>query len=121
MISIGQTQNRNDLFAMNTTKAKCLVFKQDVFTSTNINLKLSNYRNSDDAKIGFGAILIAGIAFTAASLLEGGSQYGTWVFNTPTNATYKTPSFWAQTPRQLIFCAGLAMTIGGGIGLARGH
>jgi hypothetical protein len=117
--------SQNDLFAMNTshnTNHNSLIFKQPEIYHT-IDLKLGKYKYKDpaDAKNVGIAILLAGIAFTTASILEGGSQYGTYV-NTginSTTSTYVTPSFWKQTPRQLMLCAGVALSLTGIITIVR--
>jgi hypothetical protein len=121
-ISISQ----NDLFAMNTscnTNHNSIIFKQPEIYHP-IDLKLGKYKYKDpaDAKNVGIAILLAGIAFTTASILEGGSQYGTYVNGTGINSnttTYVTPPFWKQTPRQIMLCAGVALSLTGIITIAR--
>lgn len=92
----------------------------------NLHLSVNNggtINRDVDSKTGFTVIFISGLAFTAAALLEGGSQYGTYVSNpqpgNPYNTTYVTPNFWQQTPRQIMLCIGVGFTFVGGIGMIK--
>lgn len=62
-------------------------------------------------------LLIGGVAFTAAALLETGYSYGTFVSNqsnaTPYNSSYVKKPFWKQTPRNIMLVAGVSFTITG--------
>ena len=61
-------------------------------------------------------MLIAGVAFTAASILEGDSQYGTYISTTSSNTTtykYVVPPFYQQQPRFTMFLIGVGFTLGG--------
>lgn len=84
----------------------------------------SKYQDKDSRKNGFLCILIAGIAFTTAAIIEGGSHYGTYVNSTPSTlgtsptSTYVTPPVYQQTPRNVMFCVGIVFTTVGIVGMA---
>ena len=87
-----------------------------------INLMLPKYKqnNTDDRKVTFAVLLIGGLAFTAASILEGNGNYGTWS-HTPNstsqyNMTYSTKPFIQQT-RVIMFGVGVGLSLTGVIGL----
>lgn len=90
----------------------------------NMNYVIQNGRTYDvSSKDGFMVILLGGIAFTTASILEGGGNYGTWT-STPTtgspyNQTYTTKPFLQQTPRNIMFFTGVGLTLTGIIGLCK--
>jgi len=92
-------------------------------TYTNVNLSLSNssVRHKDNYRTSLVAILIAGAAFTTVSILENGRAFGTYYSDpqpgNPKNINYRVQNFWTQTPRQLVFCVGVGLTLAGGIGL----
>lgn len=95
---------------------------QDDFSKVNLRMSSSRsnkYVDRDERKATFAGIFIAGLAFTTASILEGGYQYGTYVSTpgNPNSSTYVTPPFWKQTPRQIMFCIGVGFTLTGGFGL----
>jgi hypothetical protein len=80
----------------------------------------NKYRYSDETKKNTGiGLTVGGVAFTAAAILEGGYQYGTYVTTTPATPTsspkqtYVTPPFWKQTPRNIMFVVGVSLTITG--------
>jgi hypothetical protein len=85
----------------------------------------SIYSDESRKKAGL-CLTFGGVAFTGAAILEGGSQYGTYVNTTPMNmgnsttSSYVTPPFWKQTPRNIMFVAGVGITITGLI-TAFGH
>ncbi len=88
----------------------------------NINLMLPKYKqsNTDDRKLTFAVLLVGGLAFTAASILEGNGNYGTWS-HTPNstsqyNMTYSTKPFIQQT-RVIMFGVGVGLSLTGVIGL----
>lgn len=88
----------------------------------NINLMLPKYKqsNTDDRKLTFAVLLVGGLAFTAASILEGNGNYGTWS-HTPNstsqyNMTYSTKPFIQQT-RAIMFGVGVGLSLTGVIGL----
>lgn len=62
-------------------------------------------------------LTVAGVTFTAAALLQGGYDYGTWQTTTkPGNIqvnTYVKPPFMKQTPRQIMFFTGISLTFVG--------
>ena len=83
----------------------------------NINLMLPKYKqsNTDDRKLTFAVLLVGGLAFTAASILEGNGNYGTWS-HTPNstsqyNMTYSTKPFIQQT-RVIMFGVGVGLSLG---------
>lgn len=87
-----------------------------------INLMLPKYKqnNTDDRKVTFAVLLIGGLAFTAASILEGNGNYGTWS-HTPNstsqyNMTYSTKPFIQQT-RAIMLGVGVGLSLTGVIGL----
>lgn len=114
MLSFGQ----NDVFAMNTTKRNFNTYNVGSQT-IDLKLKTTKYRNSEkDRSAGVG-LLIAGLAFTTAAILEGNGNYGTWT-STPNstsqyNQTYTTKPFMQQTPRQIMLFVGIGFTLTGGI------
>lgn len=118
MLSFGQ----NDVFAMNTSKGNFSTNYNVEKNTQTIDLKLKTtmkYRNSEkDRSAGLG-LLIAGLAFTTAAILEGNGNYGTWS-STPNstsqyNQTYTTKPFIQQTPRQIMLFVGIGFTLTGGI------
>ena len=90
------------------------------YNTQKINLKMSMYKdNSSDDKITSGLILlIAGVAFTTASILENEDAYGTWTKNpqpgNPYNQTWTTKPFIQQFPRNIMLVVGIGFTITGG-------
>ncbi len=117
MLSFGQ----NDVFAMNITKPKSVVFTNtDNSSNYKIDLKINTrYKNeSKDRSAGLG-LFIAGLAFTTAAILEGNGNYGTWTRNPNStsqyNQTYTTKPFMQQTPRQIMLFVGIGFTLTGGI------
>jgi len=64
-------------------------------------------------------VTIGGVAFTTAAILEGGYSYGTNVTTSPATPTssakvsYVIPPVWRQTPRNIMFVAGVGLTITG--------
>ena len=94
-------------------------------TIVNLNINTSKGRdrfNPEDRKRAFAVTFLAGLVFTAASILEGDYNYGTYQ-SSPNktsnyNTTYVTKPFWQQTPRQIMLCVGIGFTLVGGIGMA---
>ena len=84
-----------------------------------INLNLPDIKSSNQVdNSGYVAILF-GVALTTACILEGNSNYGTYV-STPTSSnpkqtTYVVPGFFKQSPRQLMLLVGVGFTIAGGV------
>jgi hypothetical protein len=79
-----------------------------------INLKLNYLRVDVDYKASGACLLLSGIAFTAAALLEGNGNYGTYVNgNSPYTTTYVTQPFYRQQPRFTMFIVGCGLSIGG--------
>ena len=96
-------------------------YQPSPYVGVNLHLNRSFYEGYEtEMKNAFLALFVSGLAFTTASLLEGNSQYGTWVStpqpNNPYHMTYVTKPFWQQTPRQVMFCIGIGFTITGGVG-----
>lgn len=113
MLSFGQ----NGLLAMNMTKSD-FIHKSE-FNAQSVNLRMPKYRNeSKDRSAGVG-LIIAGLAFTTAAILEGNGNYGTWTSSPNStssyNQTYTTKPFMQQTPRQIMLFVGVGLTISGGI------
>ena len=86
-----------------------------------INLKLIMYKDnssSNDIKTGGLILMVAGVVFTTASILEGNYNYGTWSKNPQPgnsyNQTYKTKPFIQQFPRNIMLVAGVGLTLTGG-------
>lgn len=86
-----------------------------------INLNIVKYKDnsSSDDKIISGLILmLGGIAFTTASIIQNDDAYGTWTKNpqpgNPYNQTYKTKPFFEQFPRNIMFVVGVGFTLTGG-------
>ncbi len=77
--------------------------------------------SSDSDKPGI-VLAVGGVAFSAAAIIEGPHNYGTWNHNpnntSSYNMTYTTPPFWKQTPRNIMLGVGLTLTITGLISLA---
>lgn len=87
----------------------------------NINAQTRRQSTERDNKNGI-VLTTGGVTFTAAAILEGPGNYGTWS-HTPNststyNMTYATKPFWQQTPRNIMFVTGLTLTITGLISLA---
>lgn len=99
---------------MKTILTICLFLA--VFT-TQAQKRNTGYYSNDNKKNAGICLTVAGVAFTGAAILEGGSQYGTYV-STPNNTskyntTYVTPPFWKQTPRNIMLVVGVSLTITG--------
>ena len=102
-------------------KSKILLPKSNFnFNTQKINLNIVKYKdNSSDDKITSGLILlIAGVAFTTASILENEDAYGTWTKNpqpgNPYNQTWTTKPFIQQFPRNIMLFVGIGFTLTGG-------
>ncbi len=76
---------------------------------------------SDNDKPGI-VLVISGVAFTTAAILETSQSYGTWKANpspgNPYNNTYVTKPFWQQTPRNIMLVVGVSFTFTGLITMA---
>lgn len=79
-----------------------------------------NYNSNNDIRKDIGTgLTLGGVAFTAAAIIEGGSQYGTYVNVAPTSSNsyitsqYVTPPAYQQTPRNIMFCVGIGLTVTG--------
>lgn len=136
---VGFTQNdsinERNVFCLNTpvktvgytfNKPKLdVIYKPTSTIDLKLNLKKGGYVDSDDRKKQFLCVLIAGLAFTTAAILEGGEMYGTYVVTKPGTATssqqvsYVTPPLYKQTPRNIMLVFGVGLTITGGIGLVK--
>lgn len=93
-----------------------------VLLSFIVTTKAQNYSSgfTGDSKKDLGiGMTVGGVAFTTAAILEGGYQYGTYVTtyagtpNTSPKQTYVIPPVWKQTPRNIMFCVGVTLTITG--------
>jgi len=75
------------------------------------------YNNSQNRENAGFVLMVSGVAFTAAAILETSQGYGTWVAsptpNSPYNSTYVTPGFWQQTPRNIMLVVGVSFTFTG--------
>lgn len=90
------------------------------FNSQKIDLKLSMYKDKpDNRKLNSNIVMIAGLSFITASILEGNYNYGTWsktpTSSSPYNQTYTTKPFIQQLPRSIMCFTGVALTLTGGI------
>lgn len=108
------------LFKTLRTEFKTATFDMRVKQSQQINLRLDmspKYKDkySSDYKATGACLLIAGLAFTTASILEGGSQYGTYKpsNNNVNTQTYVIPPFYQQQPRFTMFLVGIGFSLGG--------
>lgn len=63
------------------------------------------------------ALILGGVSLTTAAVLEGGSSYGTYIpsnsSKTNNKSKYVIPPFISQTPRNIMFFAGVTITITG--------
>ena len=75
------------------------------------------YSSSDRRTTGL-VLLLAGLAFTTASILENDGAYGTWSNNPQPgntyNQTYSTKPFIQQFPRNIMLFVGIGFTLTGG-------
>ncbi len=79
-----------------------------------LHLKSNSLRVDDDWKTSGACLLIAGLAFTTAAILEGNANYGTYVNGSkPFTTTYVTPPLHRQQPRFTMLLVGGGLTIGG--------
>ena len=73
----------------------------------------------DNRKLNSNIVMIAGLSFITASILEGNYNYGTWsktpTSSSPYNQTYTTKPFIQQLPRSIMCFTGVALTLTGGI------
>lgn len=80
-----------------------------------IDLKLPLYQNHQSNKDNGAVLIVAGILFTSAALLEGSQGYSTSKSTNYYTSVTTTPSFWQQTPRQLMVITGVGLTLTGGV------
>ena len=110
------TFSQNTYLCMNTPKTTTVVKY-----TPQVNLNLKTYHTEKNDKGAYVCLLLSGLAFTAASILENDYNYGTWKKNpqpgNPYNQTYVTQPFWQQTPRQIMLCVGVGFTLTGVIGV----
>ena len=113
MLSFGQT----DLLAMNTSKIYFINTNYSHENKIDLRLPIKKYHDPSDKSSAI-AILIGGVAFVTAAILEGDGNYGTWKANPNStskyNQTYTTKPFMEQTPRQIMLFVGIGLTITGG-------
>lgn len=64
--------------------------------------------------VGFG-MMLGGVVFTGASILEGNKNYVTYKPNpnNPNSPIQVVTPFWQQTPRQIVFTFGVGLTVTG--------
>jgi len=90
------------------------------YNTQKINLKMSMYKeySSSDRRTTGLVLLLAGLAFTTASILENDGAYGTWSNNPQPgntyNQTYSTKPFIQQFPRNIMLFVGIGFTLTGG-------
>jgi hypothetical protein len=89
-----------------------------VFAMCFITAQAQKHPRFDNTKKEIGIVMtVSGVALTGAAILEGGSQYGTYVNVTAPNGAilskYVTPPIWEQTPRNLMLVVGVGFTITG--------
>jgi len=89
------------------------------YNTQKINLKMSMYKDysSSDKRTAGLVLMLAGLAFTTASILESDAAYGTWTNNpqpgNPYNQTYTTKPFIQQFPRNIMLVVGIGFTFSG--------
>lgn len=91
------------VYAINMPRPQ-VYYQPTPYINLNLGLKNGIYGRDIDSKTTFTVLFVSGLAFTAASLLED---------------PYSYDSFWQQTPRQIMFCVGVGLTLGGGIGMIK--
>ena len=107
LLSFGQDSSNMDVLVMNTSTN----FELSKTVARPINLNITRYKDYDDkSRNAYLTVFLAGIAFTTAAALEDNRNYGTWV-----GSNYVIPTFWKQTPRQIMLLAGVGLTITGGV------
>lgn len=135
-LSYPQTNQSSDNLCLGVSKQKMDRFVCEMvinparspiyYVPTMVDLRLGSTKkdkfNPEDRKKAFTVVFLAGLAFTAASILEGDYNYGTYQ-SSPNktsnyNTTYVTKPFWQQTPRQIMLCVGIGFTLVGGVGMA---
>lgn len=77
-----------------------------------INLNLPKIIQDDRGTLGM-ALLFSGFALVAGSILEGDLNYTTAYYNSNGKLIRDTKPFLEQTPRQILFFTGTAITITG--------
>lgn len=82
-----------------------------------LKIKMYKYNTHDDLKTKAYILIVGGLAFTTASILEGNYNYGTWS-NSPQpgnsyNQTYKTKPFIQQFPRNIMLGVGIGLSLTG--------
>lgn len=116
LFSVGLSQDL--AFAKTTNHSNSFGYHQDYVPKIDLKLPQQRYIDRSTKKEGFAVLLIAGLAFTTASILEGDAMYSTYKNTGPYTQTYVTKPFWQQTPRQIMLCVGVGLTLTGTIGLA---
>jgi len=98
---------------------KILTIAFMLFLTTSYGQRRSTGYSDENRKSTGICVMVGGVAFTTAAVLEGGYQYGTYVVSkpaTPTSSqqvTYVVPPVYQQTPRNIMFCVGVGLTITG--------
>lgn len=97
-----------------TPPTRSIIFIKQENKKINLHLPKGVKNYETNWKANGACLLVAGLAFTTASILEGGSQYGTYkpVPNSYTQ-TYYQPPFYQQQPRFTMFLVGVGLSLGG--------
>jgi hypothetical protein len=91
-----------------------LIFKKDYQIKYKVNLNMSNSGNYYEPKDGGLVLLISGLAFTTAAILEGTIHYGTYLGNGPNSpGPYYVKPFIQQFPRNIMLFVGIGFTLTG--------
>ena len=79
-----------------------------------VKTNAQNNRGYSDKKQESGiCLVVGGVAFTTAAILENSYNYTTPTSTGPYNSGYTTKPFYQQTPRNIMFVVGITITISG--------
>lgn len=91
-----------------------LIFKKDYQIKHKVNLNMRGGNSYYEPKDGALVLLISGLAFTTAAILEGTIHYGTYLGNGPNSpGPYYVKPFMQQFPRNIMLFVGIGFSLTG--------
>lgn len=91
-----------------------LIFKKDHQIKHKVNLNMNNIDSYHEPRDGGLVLLISGLVFTTATILEGTIHYGTYLGNGPNSpGPYYVKPFIQQFPRNIMLFVGIGFTLTG--------
>jgi hypothetical protein len=91
-----------------------LIFKKDYQIKHKVNLNMRGGGSYYEPRDGALVLLISGLAFTTAAILEGTIHYGTYLGNGPNSpGPYYVKPFMQQFPRNIMLFVGIGFSLTG--------